>query len=197
MELSGKPESGETVLIGIFDLDSVWRNPGKAIKHTIKGKTYPYVAMDDFSLHSVAGFNEAFCIKTKDNYRVWMGVPYTTIALDELGRVKSEKQLGSWTQLQFPMVDFREQIELSKLRGMELNNQPVIRAEQLNLIKLNEKRIRVKSETVMRTKGIKRESVVFIIEDPFYLWITHRKTGNLPLLTAYIDQKYWTRPKEA
>lgn len=195
MELSVKPGHNEVVLVGIFDLDAAWLTAGQAIKCVVKNKSYPYVAMKNFTCWKVKGFSEVFAIDTKDDYQVWLGLADDSIDLSEVGWQSPSKVDKDYTQLQFPMVDYREQFNLP-LQGMVINGRPVTDAEQLNLIKLNEERIRVKSETVLRTKSMQRKPVIFTIDRPFYLWITHKKTGQLPLITAYITTGYWKRPTE-
>lgn len=98
----------------------------------------------------------------------------------------------------FPMVDLKQQVDLSWLIGMGYPpDARISQALQETHFKMNEKGAIAKSAVAI---AVKTECAAptfkqpYIIDKPFYLWI-ERPGMSMPLFTAYITPADWKAPQ--
>lgn len=191
IELGTKPIAEGMVYIGLLDMAVKWQKPSRITYCMIEDKSYKYIEMAGVQRYTGAG-KAAYALPTEDDFTVWLSVGETNPELINVGWNKTLTAEHEVT-LVFPFVKLREELTLP-LDGMLIDEMPVHDAKQINQIRLTDKGAEARSETVVRTKKAKlSEPPIMIIDRPFHLWITHQATGDLPLISAYVEKKFWRR----
>ena len=95
----------------------------------------------------------------------------------------------------FPRVSLHCIEDMKWVVDMQVGHNRVAQATQENIVKMDEYGMEVKSATeitmtAMGAPAVGREPQPYIIDRPFYLWLS-RVGCKLPLLVAYVDYNSW------
>ena len=195
----------------VLDLLVEWINEGIEGKIKVDGKTYPGVYIDDHrrgvSFYKAPLHEHVIaCLQTKSNGRVFMTVA-GDISRDMFLMMKEINTLSAmmsrihdYKSVTFPMVQLNQNIDISKLAGMNTiaqNGVPVdiVQAVQQNKLRMNE--IGARAESAVAMSGVYRSAVShrldLIIDQPFLVWFD-RPGLSIPIFAGIITQEDWENP---
>ena len=202
-----KPFSTDVPRLGVasvFKLLLEWMHPGRVT--SIRGGAYPAVSMknhiDYYSSMRIP--NPILSVKAKNGDTVYMAV------LDNISSgfdiLKLTMKVGetlkpcyAFDGAVFPMVTYDEEVDISWLRGMEIDGErgpwAIEQALQQTKFRMNELGAKVESAVAMGMRlgcslPIKPP---LIIDRPFLLWVT-RPGITHPLFIAHFTEANWKKP---
>ncbi len=188
-----------------------WIQPGvvTTIHHGLTDDRYPGVRIK--SIHSFYtskhAQNTIVSIKARNGDSVSMTVfdqpPVLfdlTALVDKI--IETAKPIFGYDNVEFPMIDYDEFIDISWMQGMTLigNNGPwtISQAVQQTKFRMNEIGAKVESAVAMGvryTHCVTQQRQDLIIDRPFLLWV-NRPGMTHPLFIAHFAEDSWKKPKE-
>lgn len=211
-------------VVSILDVLVEWVKEARKKEIFYNGKYYPGVSMKP-STRTDSGYLSVFtayeipdnpnpiaCVHTKSGDKV-----YITIAPDNAGeidliegidliRIRRRSELDQvyyYDFLEFPMIDYDQETDISWLIGLQTTDQNggdwfIAQAKQQTKFKMNQLGARVKSAVAIETRYgcslTPPPPSILRIDKPFYLW-TERKGSTIPIMYGYFDVNDWKDPK--
>jgi hypothetical protein len=208
------PESGDSFAVAsILDVLVHWLTEGNVTSFSYQDKTYPAVSINTDEGANVVKYvnraNHPFPIvklgtKTGDN--VFMSVldfmPNSTFAItekvDQLRRLISGQSGSRCDGVIFPMVDYKQQVDISWLRGLATGSNSddwfVGQAIQETQFRMNELGAHAKSAVAMSFRCMALAPTDWVhIDKPFILWI-ERPGVDMALFAGVFAQDVWKKP---
>ncbi len=202
-------EAGGFGVVSILDVHFKWLHKGR--KTTIlneHNKEFAAVTMKHgFNVFSAMDYTQPIvCIKTKSDDTVWITmsdhhIPLQDFELLQWIRTVKNNRLTStddYDAVKFPMVDLDQEVNISWLEKMQLQDWYIAQALQQNKFKMNEVGAHVKSAVAIameRSCHDPRDENNIVIDKPFYLWI-ERPGITDPIFAGYITEQHWKEPQD-
>jgi len=203
-------DKDEFGVASVLDLLVEWLVKGdQATINTPDNSQFPGVGINKHGVtfHTVSEHpNPVACLQTKDQYNVYLTMldkpPTEMFSLFEkaVQFSSSLSYCSDFEGLEFPMVDLRQQTDISWLLGMGTSDEKgdpwfISQALQENRLRMNEIGARAQSATAI---GVKRgiaplPKPVHIINEPFLIWFM-RPDIPIPLFVGYIVEADWKNP---
>jgi len=209
--------SGQFGVVSILDVLVEWIAKGDQINFQYGGQSHAGVFMTDFvdtedgrklvfeSFLSSEHPHPIACVHTKSGDKVFMTIAGKEVEgldlADAIDAVRKGQLLPqNYKQLEFPMVDYREKIDISWLIGMFTIDQnrssiwDIAQAMQETKFRMNHEGARVKSAVAMAVrKFVASIPRVLKIDQPFWLWI-ERDGLAIPVMYGYFSVEDWKNP---
>ncbi len=193
----------------VLDLLVEWQDVGKVI--TITTPDQRTFEGAEIIKHGVTFFrvldhpNPIACLNTKSTDLVYMTMLDNPLSEFELVTKAQEfmaamKHMTDFEGLQFPMVNLRQQVDISWLLKMHTKDDKgfpwfISQALQENHLRMNEKGARAQSATAvgMMRMGIEIPKPKHIINQPFLVWFS-RPGLDIPLFVGHVTEADWENP---
>jgi len=184
-----------------------WLVKHKKVLFRIDGKKYSFVKVkcdndtNGLSVYSSPKHdNPIVKLETKSGKLVYMTISNPLDGLDLASKaIEFQNNLLEMylpDEVRFPMVDLEQDVDISWIEKMFVDDWYIAKAEQKTRFKMNHVGAKVESAVNMNLmKCCAHPGRVMVIDKPFLIWIS-RPGLHLPLFAGYITQEDWKDPGE-
>lgn len=208
-------------VVSVLDKLVRWLNgPGQLVQiRTIEGNRpgfeLPASGVNIFHVDGYPGSSYLLEVLTQSDDTLWLfvhndtsleGLDMVSLSMEVMRRGRSipmargfRSEYPAFAGAQIPMVDFDVKPDLSWLLGADAPTESgdyyfIAQAAQQYKMRMDETGARVKAATVVvAMRGISEEPRVFVIDVPFYGWLT-QKGVDLPMAAFFADLDSFHKP---